>query len=231
LTDNETDAHPWSGGPRATVDIFEKLDRQTQEQVLACAEKNCVALGDNLTEKNNTIYKILDHLGKLGIVLHFLVNSGFCPAALASEFGLDISVIKEAAQQLGVSKCFRSRKTNEVFSMSRLLGDMNVAYEANRRVTYDYKGIRYSAFPSFYLPEVNVMIFIKNSGHTEKTGRQDAGLRARGYRILRFTPKEVRHELVRVGFDIEAAIQSTMIGKTGAPYVLAVPMARNDNIE
>jgi hypothetical protein len=215
--------------PRATVDIFGKLDRQTQDQINECARENNIGLGKDLTEKNQNVYGMLDHLGKLGLVLQFLHNMGFSSAVLANEFGMKPGDMKEVLHELGVEKCFKARRSPDaVLSLAHTLDDMGIDYETDRRITYEYKEERYSAFPSFYISSQKVVIFVKNSGHIEKTGRQDMGLRSRGYKVLRFTPEEISRETTRVAFDIETAIQSCKLGKEEKkglipPYVIAVP--------
>ena len=214
--------------PRATVDVFGKLDLQTREQILACAKQNSIELGKDLTEKNQNIYGILDHLGKLGLVLQFLLNTGFSSTVLANEFGMKPGDMKEVLREFGVEKCFRSRRSPDAFlSLARMLDDMGIEYETDRRITYEYKNERYSAFPSFYISSQKVIIFVKNSGHIAKTGRQDMGLRSRKYKVLRLTPEEIMKESVRVAYDIETAIQSCKLGKEEKkglvpPYVIAV---------
>jgi len=76
--------------------------------------------------------------------------------------------------------------------------------------------------------DIPVVIFLKDTKSTSKVGRQDKGLRERGYRVLRFVPNDVLGEPTRVAFDIETAIQSVKISedskeKRVETYVIAVP--------
>jgi len=224
---------PWlnrwgTTAPRATVDVLEKLDLQTREQIFECAKKNDIKLMKDLSEKNRNVYEMLDHIGKLGLVLQFLLNVGFSPTALANEFGMRPGDMKEVLRDCGVEKCFRARRSPDAFiAMARMLDELGIDYETDRRITYEYKGARYSAFPSFYISSQRIIVFVKNSGHVEKTGRQDVGLRSREYKVLRFSPEEIVKESARVGFDIQTAIQSCKLSeeKWGAApsYVFTVP--------
>lgn len=228
--------HPWlnrwgRGRPNATFDIFERLDNRTKDEILECAKSNSIKFEEEgLTERNRQVYAILGHIGKLGLALLSLVNAGLNASELANEFGKTPEEMKGVLRELGVDRSFRAkRKSSDAFStLIQLLDDMGVRYEAGRRITYTHNGRRYSAFPTFFLLEFNILLFIKDSACMEKSGRQDSGLKEKGFRVLRFLPNEVRQELTRVTFDIETAIQSVKLaqdeknGKT-VPFVIAMP--------
>lgn len=224
--------HRWGRGkPRATIDIFGRLDNQTQEDILACVKENNIRFSEELTERNQQVYSVLEHIGRLGLVLQYVLNAGLNVAELANEFGMSPAEMKETLQRFGVEKCFRMKRRTAsapFVAMAQLLEEMGIEYEAGRRVTYNHKGNRYSAFPSFYLMEFDVLIFIKDTNCIEKLGRQDIGLRDKGFKVLRFLPETVANGATKIAFDIETAIQSVKIAEEGKKggvksYVIAVP--------
>jgi len=228
--------YPWlarwgRGKPKATIDIFGRLDTQTQKEILACAEENNLTFSEELTDKNRQIYSILEHIGRLGLVLQYVLNAGLNVAELANEFGMTPAEMKETLQRFGVEKCFRMKRravSASFVALAQLLEEMGIEYETGRRVVYTHKNHRYSAFPSFFILHHEILIFLKDTNCIEKTGRQDIGLRGKGFKVLRFLPDEVTEDPTRISFDIEATIQSLKISEEGRKgqvqsYVIAVP--------
>ena len=63
---------PWLkrwGTSIATVDIMGLLDGQTQNEIRKVASSNKIFFEEEFSGKNRQVYEILEHIGKLGIVL------------------------------------------------------------------------------------------------------------------------------------------------------------------
>jgi len=228
--------YPWltrwgRGKPRATIDVLGRLDSETQQFVYAVADENGIRLDPDLTIRNLQVFEILENRGRLGLVLQFLLNVGMNASEIGNEFGMGAVDMKKTLSDYGVHRCFRHRRksSSDAFvALSQVLDGLGVAHETGRRLTYTYGGRKYSVFPTFLLQDIPVVIFLKDTKSTSKVGRQDKGLRERGYRVLRFVPNDVLGEPTRVAFDIETAIQSVKISedskeKRVETYVIAVP--------
>jgi len=216
---------PWLkrwGTTIATVDIMGLLDGQTQNEIRKVASSNGIFFEEEFSGRNRQVYEILEHIGKLGIVLQYLMNIGMTETDLSNEFGKDPKDMADKVSSLGVSVTVRKRgpSTSSFGALGEMLDDMGISYATNRRITYTIGGRRYSVFPSFLLLDYPILIFVKGTKTVEKTGRQDIGLKDRGFKVIRFRPEEVHRDPQKVSYEINSAVQAHQLTETKMPYVI-----------